>query len=189
MKYLLLLSCSLVAASPAWGQSDLTCPHPDDVVVTCDPPMPATKSTPIPIKSVSAEDIFIDDSHNKDSIVVVATGMRAELKQLGQSISVVTPDELAAVQGPDLTRVLERLPGVSLARSGGLGSQTSLFVRGANSEQLLVTIDGIRVEDTAAPSGGFDLGTLLLRYERRSALDAWTISWRIYGYAGADLAG
>ena len=123
--------------------------------------MPATKSTPIPIKSVSAEDIFIDDSHNKDSIVVVATGMRAELKQLGQSISVVTPDELAAVQGPDLTRVLERLPGVSLARSGGLGSQTSLFVRGANSEQLLVTIDGIRVEDTAAPSGGFDLGTLL----------------------------
>ena len=34
-------------------------------------------------------------------------------------------------------------------------------MRGANSEQLLVTIDGVRVEDTAAPSGGFDLGTLL----------------------------
>ena len=138
MKYLLLLGCSLFVAAPAWGQSGS-----------------ATES------ESPAPDIFIDDSHNKDSIVVVATGMRDELKDLGQSISVLTPDELKSVQGPDLTRVLERLPGVSFARSGGLGSQTSLFVRGANSEQLLVTIDGVRVEDTAAPSGGFDLGTLL----------------------------
>lgn len=65
------------------------------------------------------------------------------------------------MQGPDLTRALERLPGVVAARSGGLGSQTSPFVRGANSEQLLVTIDGVRVADVAAPSGGFDLGTLM----------------------------
>ena len=106
-------------------------------------------------------DIRLDDSRNSDTIVVVATGSKAGLNQSGQSISVITTRELESVQGPDLTRALERLPGVSLARSGGLGSQTSLFVRGANSEQLLVTIDGIRVEDTAAPSGGFDLGTLL----------------------------
>ena len=96
-----------------------------------------------------------------DEITVTATGLWERRVNNGQSISVVTADQLQAVQGPDLTRVLERLPGVSLARSGGLGSQTSLFVRGANSEQLLVLIDGVRVEDTAAPSGGFDLGTLL----------------------------
>ena len=138
VKYLLLLSCSLVVAAPAWAQSGS-----------------AAES------ESSAPDIFIDDSHHKDTIVVVATGMRDELRDLGQSISVVTPDEIRSVQGPDLTRALEHLPGVSVARSGGLGSQTSLFVRGANSEQLLVMIDGVRVEDTAAPSGGFDLGTLL----------------------------
>lgn len=135
MKYLLLLSCSLVVASPAWAQESAA--------------------------AAAAPEIFIDDSHNKDSIVVVATGMRDEVRNLGQSISVLLPEELESVQGPDLTRALERLPGVSYARSGGLGSQTSVFVRGANSEQLLVTIDGVRVEDTAAPSGGFDLGTLL----------------------------
>ena len=162
MKYLFLLSCSLVVAAPAWAQGDPLCPHSDDVVTTdCPPRQVKEQDFPTPVRTITAEDIFIDDSHNKDSIVVVATGMRTELKQLGQSISVVTPDELDSVQGPDLTRALERLPGVSLARSGGLGSQTSLFVRGANSEQLLVTIDGIRVEDTAAPSGGFDLGTLM----------------------------
>ena len=147
MKYLLLLSCSLFVAAPTWAQG----------------PKPMT----------SASGVICDEDGNNcgnvdgmrtlpdDEITVTATGLWERRVNSGQSISVISAEQLQAVQGPDLTRVLERLPGVSLARSGGLGSQTSLFVRGANSEQLLVLIDGVRVEDTAAPSGGFDLGTLL----------------------------
>ena len=135
MKYLLFLTCSLVVAGPAWAQDERQEASPDLLLI-------ANRVDP-------------------DSIVVVATGSRVPLLQSGQSISVINARELESIQGPDLTRALERLPGVSYARSGGLGSQTSLFVRGANSEQLLVTIDGIRVEDIAAPSGGFDLGTLM----------------------------
>lgn len=161
MKYLLLLSCSLVVASPAWGQSDLTCPHPDDVVVTCDPPARPPSTVPIPVNAVSADEILLIEPDYPSVITVVGTGSRQMVGQLGQSISIMREDEISRPQGADLTRVLERLPGISFARSGGLGSQTSLFVRGANSEQLLVTIDGVRVEDTAAPSGGFDLGTLM----------------------------
>lgn len=106
-----------------------------------------------------AENASADDA--ADTIVVTASGWREPASQVGQSISVIDAAEIASVQGGDVTRVLERLPGVTLARSGGLGSQTSMFVRGGASEQLLVTIDGVKVEDTAAPSGGFDLGTLL----------------------------
>jgi len=95
-----------------------------------------------------------------ETITVVASGTAQPLSQTGQSISVIGAETIAAVQGPDLTRVLERLPGVALARSGPLGSQTSLFVRGANSQQLVVTLDGVRLADVAAPSGGFDIGTL-----------------------------
>ncbi|HEY6869660.1 MAG TPA: TonB-dependent receptor [Novosphingobium sp.] len=96
-----------------------------------------------------------------EQITVVATGSRIPLSQTGQSISVVGLDELQRVQGPDLTRVLERLPGVALARSGALGAQTGLFVRGANSDQVLVLIDGVRVADYASPGGNYDLGNLL----------------------------
>ena len=131
MKYLFLLSCSLVVAAPAWAQEK------------------------------SNEVVVADLRTDPDTIVVVATGSKVPLLQSGQSISVIDAKELESVQGPNLVRALERLPGVSYSRNGGLGSQTSLFVRGANSEQLLVTIDGVRVEDIAAPSGGFDLGTLM----------------------------
>jgi vitamin B12 transporter len=66
------------------------------------------------------------------------------------------------VQGADLSRLLEHVPGVTLSRNGGLGSVTSLFVRGASSEQTLVLLDGVRQTDVASPSGGTDLGTQAL---------------------------
>jgi vitamin B12 transporter len=64
------------------------------------------------------------------------------------------------VQGLDLTRVLERVPGFTFSRTGGLGSQTAVRLRGDEGQHTLVLVDGVRVEDPSAPSGGFDFGTL-----------------------------
>lgn len=94
-------------------------------------------------------------------IVVTATGWRQPVSDVGQSITVIDRAELERVQGTDITRALEMLPGVTWSRNGGMGSATALFVRGGDSQQLLVTIDGVRVADVAAPSGGFDLGTVV----------------------------
>ena len=109
----------------------------------------------------AAGDIVIADQVRNDVITVVATGNRIPVSETGQSVSIVGLPELERIQGPDLTRVLERLPGVSLARSGPLGAQTGLFVRGANSDQVLVMVDGVRVADYASPGGNYDLGNLL----------------------------
>lgn len=133
LKFVYLLATSLCAATPAFAQ----CESEGANCVTVDFPLADT------------------------SIVVVASGSKERIDWTGQSISVIGAEEIASVQGPDLTRVLERLPGVTMARSGPLGSQTSVFVRGAPSQQLLVTLDGVRLDDVAAPSGGFDLGTML----------------------------
>ena len=94
-------------------------------------------------------------------IVVTATGSDLPADQAGQSISVIDGATLRAIQGPDLARALERMPGVVLSRSGGLGSTTGLFVRGADSDQVLVLVDGVRLADLASPGGNYDLGNLL----------------------------
>jgi len=96
-----------------------------------------------------------------DAIVVVATGIPIDVSETAQPISVIGLDEIESVQGPDLTRVLQRLPGTSISRNGGVGSFTGLRVRGASAEQLLVLIDGVKVNDVAAPGGGFDFGNVL----------------------------
>ncbi|MEO6041012.1 MAG: TonB-dependent receptor [Croceibacterium sp.] len=80
----------------------------------------------------------------------------------GQSVTVFDRRDIEQVQGADLTRLLERAPGVTFSRNGGPGAFTALRVRGAEGDQLLVLIDGVRVADPASPGGGFDLGNLLM---------------------------
>lgn len=95
-----------------------------------------------------------------DQITVVATGSPSRIDQTGQPITVLTAADLARLQGPDITRALEQVPGLTLSRNGGPGAFTAVRLRGSDSEQVLVLIDGVRVEDIAAPGAGFDFGTL-----------------------------
>ncbi|MXO59249.1 TonB-dependent receptor [Altererythrobacter salegens] len=97
---------------------------------------------------------------DETQITVTATGTRTEIEDTGQPVTVIGRDEIESVQGHDVTRILERAPGVSFSRNGAPGSFTGVSVRGAAPEQLLVMVDGVRVADPAAPGGGFDFGNL-----------------------------
>ena len=105
-------------------------------------------------------DIVTGDSIRADSITVIATGSQTSLDKVGQPVTVITADEIQSIQGPDITRVLERVPGLTVTRNGGPGSFTGVRLRGSDAEQVLVLVDGVRLEDVSAPSGGFDFGTL-----------------------------
>ncbi len=95
------------------------------------------------------------------TILVTATGHASNFGNGGQAITVITASEIASIQGADFTRIIERAPGVTFSRNGGLGGFTGIRVRGAEAEQLLVLIDGVRVNDPASPSGGYDFGGLV----------------------------
>lgn len=107
------------------------------------------------------ETISTGETIRDTAITVVASGAREMLGATGQQVSVIGEDEIERVQGPDIVRVLERVPGVTLSRNGGPGSFTGVRVRGAEAEQLLVLVDGVRLADPASPGAGFDFGTLL----------------------------
>lgn len=95
-----------------------------------------------------------------DGIVVTALRQPTPVTQVGQSVSVVTRDEIERTQATTATDVLARLPGVSTVQSGGFGQPASVFVRGAENAQSLVLIDGVRINDPGDVGGGFDFGTL-----------------------------
>lgn len=90
------------------------------------------------------------------TITVLATGSALPIVASGQAVSVVDGADLARVQGFDLTRALERVPGLGWTRNGGPGGYTAVHLRGSGAEQVLVLYDGVRVEDVSAPSGGVD---------------------------------
>lgn len=113
---------------------------------------------------VLATPALADEAETGDAsttITVVGQGFEEPVDQSGQSIAVVGVQEIQSVQGADITRVLERLPGVVFSRNGGPGGFTGVRVRGAEAEQLLVLVDGVRMDDPSQPSGGTNFGNLL----------------------------
>ena len=88
-----------------------------------------------------------------DTIVVTATRSSQELDQTLARTSVITRDDIELSQAPDLFELLRQQAGIDVTRTGGPGGQTSLFLRGANSNHVLVLIDGVRV--AAAGTGAF----------------------------------
>ncbi|MGH7290574.1 MAG: TonB-dependent receptor, partial [Myxococcota bacterium] len=61
--------------------------------------------------------------------------------------------------------VLEQTPGVRVRRFGGLGSYSTASIRGSKSEQVLVLLDGVRLN--SAERGAVDLSTIPLRQVER----------------------
>ncbi|MCF8708256.1 TonB-dependent receptor plug domain-containing protein [Rhizorhapis sp. SPR117] len=96
-----------------------------------------------------------------DQIVVTATRDARPLSQIGQSITVVTEDNIIMQQSVAVVDLLAKVPGVSFTRNGGIGGFSSIFIRGADSEQTAALIDGVKINDPASPGGGFDFGNLL----------------------------
>ncbi|MGD0017479.1 MAG: TonB-dependent receptor [Verrucomicrobiia bacterium] len=80
---------------------------------------------------------------------VVVTGMRVPtaVETSPTSISVITRDQIDAQQATTVADVLRNQAGVEVARTGQPGQQTSVFMRGANYDNTLVLIDGIRVNN------------------------------------------
>ncbi|WP_435417254.1 TonB-dependent receptor [Parerythrobacter aurantius] len=100
-------------------------------------------------------------AQRNDPTTITVTGTPIEPEDTGQPVSIIARDEIERVQGEDIVRILQRVPGVTYSRNGGVGSFTGVRVRGAEAEQLLVLVDGVRVNDPSSPAGGFDFGNLL----------------------------
>ena len=96
-----------------------------------------------------------------DVIVVTASGFEQPRSETGQAIDIVDRERLDQLQSATIGDALQTVPGVTVAARGGLGGQTSAFLRGGNSSQTLVLIDGVRINDLTSPNGAFDFGSLM----------------------------
>ena len=96
-----------------------------------------------------------------EQIVVTAARVEKPLSEIGQSISVINQDEIETRQAVAVVDLLRTVPGVSFARNGGIGTQTAVYIRGAESEQTVALIDGVKINDPSTPGAGFNFANLL----------------------------
>ncbi|QJD99415.1 TonB-dependent receptor [Massilia forsythiae] len=80
-----------------------------------------------------------------DTVVVTATRTPQRADQLIADTTVVTGEEIARSGAGSVADVLRRQRGIEIVRNGGAGTSTSVYLRGANANQVVVLIDGVRI--------------------------------------------
>ena len=78
-------------------------------------------------------------------VVVTATRTAETVDATLAPVSVVTREEIERTQAQSTADLLRGLPGVVLSNSGGPGRVTELYLRGANPNQVLFLVDGVKV--------------------------------------------
>jgi vitamin B12 transporter len=116
----------------------------------------------LPAFAHAQSDIQNDTPVNDQPIVVTATRVATPVNKVPANVTVLTAKEFIQHGYTTLAQALATVPGVNLVQSGGPGNAASLFVRGTNSEDVLVLLDGVPVNDPANPNGAFNFGIVSL---------------------------
>jgi iron complex outermembrane receptor protein/vitamin B12 transporter len=99
--------------------------------------------------------VALEPEWARESIVVTATGTPTPQPQTSAATTVLSPLDLEL--RTDFASVLRLMPGTFVVQAGERGSQTSLFVRGGDSDDGKILLDGA---DAGSLGGQFDFGTL-----------------------------
>ncbi|MUK28389.1 TonB-dependent receptor domain-containing protein [Aliivibrio fischeri] len=83
-----------------------------------------------------------------ETMVVTANRFEQSAKDVIAPMSVVTKEEIVQIQAKTMTDILRLQPGVEVASNGGIGQNASIFMRGTNSDHVLILIDGFRMNSS-----------------------------------------
>lgn len=117
---------------------------------------------PAHAQSAPADTPAAETTDPADTVVVTANRAPEPVSRIGQSVSVLDAALIAQRQTQTVPELLRTVPGVTIARNGGLGGNAAVFIRGAESDQTVALIDGVKLNDPSSPGGGFNFGNLLI---------------------------
>lgn len=83
-----------------------------------------------------------------DPVVVTAARAPQSMDELTADVTVIGPEEIARSGADSLAQLLQRQPGLEVSVNGGRAGVSAAFIRGANGNQTLVLVDGLRVSSS-----------------------------------------
>lgn len=106
-------------------------------------------------------------ARESDDIIVTALGIEQPRDEVGQAVTVIDAETIETRQNVSLADLLATTPGVRFNRADAVGGVTGISLRGAETTQTLVLIDGVKVNDPSGIGDGYDFGNLLIGNIRR----------------------
>ncbi|MBC8983183.1 TonB-dependent receptor [Pseudomonas lurida] len=106
---------------------------------------------------LTSPDLFADtrdDALKLPNVVISANRQVQARNDSSAANTVFTRDDIDRLQPTSLTDLLNRVPGVQIAPTGGRGSLPGVYIRGTKSAQSLVLVDGQRIANTTSGDSG-----------------------------------
>lgn len=105
---------------------------------------------------LAASPAFAADSENTlGEVVVTATRTARTTDETLASVGVITRKDIERSQARSVQDLLRGTPGLDISNNGGAGKMTGFFLRGAESDHLLVLVDGIKVGSATSGQTAF----------------------------------
>jgi vitamin B12 transporter len=80
-----------------------------------------------------------------EPIIITATRTAQTADETLSSVTVITRKDIERQQVQSIQDLLRGVPGISIDNNGGPGKATSVFLRGTESDHVLVLIDGVKM--------------------------------------------
>jgi len=96
---------------------------------------------------------LIADEKLEDITVTSATKTAQKLEDVTSNMNVITAQEIEERHYTSVAQALNALAGVNVTSNGGLGTTSTIRVRGFENNKVLVLIDGVRYNDISNSSG------------------------------------
>ncbi|MGH8026624.1 MAG: TonB-dependent receptor plug domain-containing protein, partial [Pseudoxanthomonas sp.] len=127
--------------------------HPAPVVHT--PVLRAlTLAIALTLPSLASAEIAADAT-DLDGIVVTGTRTEVAVEDSLVPAQVIDREEIERTQARSLVELLKGRAGLHVTNQGGMGKLTTIFMRGAESDHVLVMVDGIRIGSATAGLASF----------------------------------
>ena len=107
-----------------------------------------TAALALPVTALAAP---AGEATDLDQVVVTANRTAVSVNDLLTPVEVLDRTDIERSQARDLNDLLRGRAGITIANQGGAGKLTTLFLRGAESDHVLVLVDGIRI---GSPTSG-----------------------------------
>lgn len=119
-------------------------------------------ASPAFAETATPDDAAASDVVGKDSIVVAASRVTSEAREIGSSVTVVSQQDLKQNQINFVKDILQDVPGVFISNDRP-GANTSVSIRGSDNDEVLWLIDGIELGDPSSTSTQHQSDHLLAR--------------------------
>ena len=105
---------------------------------------------------VQAQVIQSTDEIQLSPVVISATRTSQLSDSVLPSTSLITQQMIRDSQAVDLADLLRHEAGIEILQNGGIGTQASIQMRGANSRQVLILLDGVEIDSLSTGQAPFE---------------------------------